>query len=479
METLRLVLPEAVFGLVVFILLVQSMAKDDPESVRAKNVVWTPWAAGLAAVVAGFGLDSTGLLFAGCYKIDPTSQFFKLAITAGYGVAAVNVIESKTIGAARKTDLLTFFGFSAWGLMLLASAVELVTIYVALEISSYALYAMIPLRSGSKEAAESAAKYILFGAAATAVSLFGLSYILAAHKTTYLEVLKTLPFTLHAAPMALVGLFLFLSGFFFKLALFPFHFWAPDVYQGAADETAAFAAAMPKFGAVVVLVRLAAIFKPSMETTQLIAVLGAISMTFGNFAALAQRDVKRLLGWSSVAHAGYMTLGLVSGTADGLAAAIYYSLVYALMNFACFRVVCRASKKDNVTFDDLDGLSSRDPVAAVVLAVSAFALVGLPPTAGFLGKLFLLKAAWTSGWDWLVVITAVNAAIAVYYYLSLVRHAYTKDPAGEATQALEPVKVSGPTLVWDSALALSLIVLGAVPGPVFRLAEAAGKSLLP
>jgi NADH-quinone oxidoreductase subunit N len=225
----------------------------------------------------------------------------------------------------------------------------------------------------------------------------------------------------------------------------------------------------------VVLVRLATLLKPGLEVTTILAVLGAISMTFGNLAALTQQDVKRLLGYSSVAHAGYVMLGLVAGTAEGLAAASFYSLVYILMNLTIFWVVCRlATDGRNIMMDDLNGLYKKAPGLAFVLAVAAFALVGLPPTAGFVGKLFLLTSAWNRGYNWLVIVAAVNTAISIYYYLSLVRHAYT----GEIEHEEAPSLASG-SLLWGGVLAAIVLLLGAVPGPIFNWAYQAGLQLMP
>ncbi len=440
----------------------------------AKSVVsWLPVAAGIGVVVALAGLGARGEILHATYKFDALSQFFKLVIALGFAVVT-------GISAGRKDDkdltpdYFMLLGLSAWGLMLLASCVELVTMYLALELSSYSLYALIPLRGQDRRAAEAGIKYILFGAAVTALALFGLSYIMAAKHTTYLAALTATSWSFGDAPLAVLGLTLFLVGFFYKLALFPFHFWCPDVYQGSKNETAAYVATIPKLGAVVVLVRLAAFVTPHMEVTNILAILGAVSMTAGNLAALVQRDVKRLLGYSSVAHAGYVMLGLAAGSAAGLAAASFYSLAYILMNLAAFYVVCTMSKSgENPSLDDLDGLYRRSPALAMILAVAAFALVGLPPTAGFTGKLFLLSAAWDQGYYWLVVVAVLNTAISIYYYLGLVRHAYTGESDAPA------LNVAKGTLVFGGVLAAFVLLLGILPAPLYDLAAMAGTQLHP
>ena len=465
-------LPEIVQTAIVLALFLKSVTQ--PSAVGAKFTPLLPLAAAIGLVAAGFSLGASGAMFWGAYKIDGLSQFFKFAVALGFAITVLNATPQPTLEPEKRADYFLLLALSALGLMCLASAVELVTIYLALELSSYSLYALIPLRSREPRAAEAGIKYILFGAAATALSLFGLAYILAGQHSSYLAELTARSWAWAEAPIGVIGLTLFMVGFFYKLALFPFHFWAPDVYEGASNETAAYAATLPKLGAVVILIRLAAMLKPSLQVTTLLAILGAASMTFGNLAALTQQDIKRMLGYSSVAHAGYVMVGLVAASASGLAAAGFYSLIYVLMNLTCFWVICRLSTDGrNLQLNDLNGLYRRAPFLAFVLAVAALALVGLPPTAGFMGKLFLLSAAWNRGYDWLVVVAALNTAISIYYYLNLIRHAYTVEAEGDV--------VSPPPggALWGGVLAGLLLVLGAVPAPVFRWAEAAGRQLMP
>ncbi|MFW5837595.1 MAG: NADH-quinone oxidoreductase subunit N [Desulfovibrionaceae bacterium] len=441
---------------------------------RNISMAWLPAAAAVNIALAAFSLPLQGILLYQTYQVDALSQFFKLAVAVGFFIAVLNAVRQPTLEDDKRTDYFLLLTISAWGLMLLASTVELVTLYVALEVSSYSLYALIALRGKDPRAAEAGIKYILFGAAATAISLYGFSYILASQHTSYLSELALRSWSFAETPGAVIGLMLFLAGFFYKLALFPFHFWCPDVYQGASNETATYVATLPKLGAVVVLIRLASLLEPGFEVTTLIAVLGAVSMTYGNFAALAQKDLKRILGYSSVAHAGYITLGLVSGTAMGLAAAAFYAVVYLIMNLTCFWVICRLSGNgENLQLADLGGLFKRHPFLAFVLAVSAFSLVGLPPTAGFMGKLFLITSAWNHGYNWLIIIAALNTAISIYYYLNIVRHAYTKE------EPETPIQAKPGGAVWGGVLAAAVLFLGVMPSPVFQWALNAGKQLLP
>lgn len=467
-----LILSEGYQVLLVALLFIQSLDARLQKPTVAK---WLPAMAGLGVCLALYTFNASGVIFSGTYRLDKLSQFFKVLIAMGFALAVLNASRQPTLDEEKRADYFLLMGLSVLGLMILASAVEMITIYLAMELSSYSLYALVALRGKQRRAAEAAIKYIFFGAAATSLALYGFSYILATQRTSYLARLALESWSWFLNPMAIVGLTLFMGGMFYKLALFPLHFWAPDVYQGASNETATFIATLPKLGVLVVLMRLAAVI-PGPQVTHVLAVLAAASMTYGNLSALAQTDIKRLLGYSAVAHAGYLMVGLVAGTNAGLDAAAFYMLAYVLMNFACFWVICRvAADGRNLTLHDLNGLHHRAPTLAFVLAVGAFSLVGLPPTAGFMGKLFILTSAWDHGYNWLVITAALNTAISIYYYLNLVRHAYTQDdPERLPARQVEPVY----TNVWGLVLAGLVLLLGVLPGPVYDVAVSASSNLI-
>ena len=450
------------------ILFVQSISH------RLKDkIIWVPFAALLGAFLAGFSPTATEYMFYESYRIDGLSQFFKTIVFLGLAICAANALRVGSLGTANRADYFFFMYMSAFGLLLLSSTVELFTIYISLELASFSLYILLPFRNKDPRAVEAAIKYVLFGALATAVGLYGISYILAVHHTTYINELLTLEWSFSDQPMALIGLTLFLLAFLYKLALFPFHFWAPDVYQGASNETAAFAATLPKLGAIVIMVRLMA-FNPDIEVRTILAVFAAVSMTLGNIIALIQKDIKRLIGYSTVAHAGFLAMGLAAGGAYGLAAASYYALVYMVMNLTIFWVITRISQDGkNVYLNDLRGLYSRSPILAFVLAVSAFALVGLPPTAGFIGKLFLFNSAWGAGFYWLVIVAVINTALAIFYYLNMVRHAYTLDQETPSRISLSPAGASIAVI-----LALGVLYLGVVPQNIFDFLMQASTLIL-
>lgn len=466
--TPSLIIPE----LYMVVLLVALFVQTVTDSIKDKTD-WLAYASLGGVVVAALSMGQSGMMFYDSYQIDGLSQFFKLVIALGLAICVLNALRNTTLGKTPRADYFFFMFMSAFGLMLLASTVELFTIYISLELASYSLYILLPLRNDNPRAVEGAIKYALFGAVATAIGLFGISYIIAGQHTTYIHELATMNWSFAEQPMALIGLGLFALAFLYKLALFPFHFWAPDVYQGASNETAAFAATLPKVGAIVILVRLMGL-DPGVEIRIVLAVFATLSMTLGNILALRQTDVKRLLAYSSVAHAGFVVMGLVAGGAYGLAAASYYALVYMVMNLTIFWVITRLSDDGrDIQLHDLKGMHHAAPLLAFVLAVAAFGLVGLPPTGGFTGKLFLLNAAWGAGFYLLVIIAAINTAIAIFYYLNMVRHAYTMD---QTTPSVVPSTVIGASVAM--ALALGVLYLGLMPQGLFDLLLQASGALL-
>ena len=474
METhLSLIIPELYQLLLTGLLFIQSIAGKR----RLPDVEkWLPWGAGLGIVIGVLCLDLEGLLFAQCYRVDTLSQFFKWLLALGFTLTVLNASRPPELDREKRCEYFLFLALSVWGFMLLSSCVELMCIFLALELASFSLFPLVPLRGGNSEAAEAAVKYIFFGAAASVISLFGFSYILASQHTTFLTLLVSLPWDWSLNPLAVAGISLFLCGLLFKLAVFPFHSWAPDVYQGAGNETSAYISTMPKVGAIVVLIRFVPVLKPGLDVTVILAVLAAVSMTYGNLAALVQKDVKRLLGYSAIAHAGYILVGMVAGTAMGVSAAAFYAFIYVLMNFTCFWVICRVSEDGrNLQLSDLDGLHERAPVLALVLTVGAVSLVGLPPTAGFMGKLFLLTAAWDREVNWLVIVGAVNVAVSLYYYLNIVRHAYTGGDRNDRTMPISRPLFSN---AWGGILAALLVLLGIFPGPLFAIALKVGYGIL-
>ncbi|WP_243438889.1 NADH-quinone oxidoreductase subunit N [Fundidesulfovibrio soli] len=458
-------------GLVVFGL---SMVTAPPGAVRKVTLALA--LCNIAACV--IALPQQGSLFYDAYRVDLFSQIVKLALATGFGVVLLFGTDLKDVAEDIRPEYYFFLITSMLGLNLLASSVELLTLFLSLELSSYSLYLLVPMRDergGLREQMEAAVKYILFGVVATGIMLFGMSYVFGLTGTTYLY--KLLP-AMHAVmgqPVAWVALIMMLCGFLFKLAVFPFHFWSPDVYQGASNDTTAFIASIPKVAAVAILARFCALSTP--ETQAVITTLTALSiasMFYGNLVALVQTDIKRMLGFSGIAHAGYILLGFVTMQALGFATALYYVAGYLVMMLAAFLVICTVSPTGaNVTIKDLNGLHKRSPLLAFTLAVSMFALAGIPPFVGFMGKFMLLTGAYKAGHLMLVIMAAINTAISIYYYLQVVRAIYTVPPQSEASIGLEPgVQVASVFLL------AAIIALGLAPEAIVQMTSTAVKAIM-
>jgi NADH-quinone oxidoreductase subunit N len=430
----------------------------------AKRVAFTTAVAAIVASLLSFSENAA--LFDGAYRVDLFSQSLKLVFACGLAGIVVLSGQLGDIRADVKPEYYLFLIISVTGLTMVVSCADLIALVVALEISAFPLYLLIPMRSelpGRRSQMEAAIKYIMFGVAANGVMFFGMSYLFGLTGTTSLPVMWGKLQPLMHSPVAIAGLAMMLCGLFYKLAVFPFHFWTPDVYQGAANETAGLIASLPKLGGVAVFVRFVSLSSPDNHALALLlAVLAVGSMFYGNLIALAQTDFKRLLGFSGIAHAGYALLGFVTLDQAGYSAAIYYMTGYLLMVLACFVVICKVSRDGtNVRIEELAGLHRRAPLLAVTLAVGVFALAGLPPFVGFMGKLTLLSAALSKGYLALVIIAMLNAAIAVYYYLGVVKESWFRDPGD-----LPTIKLDWPTRALCVSLISGILALGVAPSRV-------------
>lgn len=443
-------------------------------NIRIDHQVALGVAAGGVAIAA-WCLFQQGELFFGAYKIDLFSQIFKAALALGLFLVLMISHNLAHIEERYHAEFYLFLTTCTLGMMMLVSAVELLTIYVALELSSYSLYILVPLRRGDGIDVEAGIKYLFIGAVSSCLMLFGLSYIFGATHSTYVaDVMAKMP-DLIQSPIGIMGLLLTLAGFFFKLSVFPFHFWAPDVYQGAANQVTTFIATVSKAAAVAVLLRLAALGTSyGYEFAVALVILSIISMTLGNLVAIVQKDFKRMLAYSSIAHAGYLLMGILTMSEAGYIGAIYYAVAYLIMNFTCFMVLTEvAGDGRNLQIVELAGLYRRCPLLALALMLGLFALAGVPPSIGFTGKLLVFTSAMNQGYFWLVLIGAVNGTISLYYYLKVVYAAYFLE--GKDLPAVTPAL---PTRLMSYAMILIIIGFGVFPDRLVELARVAAQAVL-
>lgn len=416
--------------------------------------------------------------FPNIYKVDFFSQLIKTALAIGFLAVVITTHNPLTVHTSAWGELPLFLLFSTLGMMLMVSATELLTLYVAMELAAYPIYIVVALHRNIETNGESATKYMVQGMAASAVSLYGMSFLFGSFGSTYYVDIATQFAQASTQPIFYLGLLLTLSGFFFKLGAFPFHFWAPDTYQTAPHSVITFIATVSKIGAIAILCRLLSLAGPSAwEASHIQTVLMwfcVLAMTLGNLSALVQKDLKRLLGYSTVAHAGYVLIALQTFAETGLTAAIFYALGYFAMSFACFLVISEIGKtKDFITIESLSGLYKRAPLMAFTLLIGFFGLIGLPPTVGFVGKWFLFSAALERGQFLLILVAAINATIGLYYYLMVIRQVYWVEPTDQETYRPAP-------LIAVTALATIILVvaMGTFPGKFWALAARAASALM-
>jgi len=473
-DQIILFLPELFFLLMALVLFGLTLGSGRPKPRRDYYVALVLGAVGLVLTLGS--VKAEGHLFFQAYRLDLFSQLFKCFLS--FGLFLVICISSRLddIEERRHPEFYLFLTTSTLGMMLLVSAVELITLFVALELSSYSLYILIPLRKGSSHSTEAGIKFFFIGAMASATMLFGMSYLYGVCHTTYLTgILSSLPAQIHA-PGAVIGMVLTLCGLFFKLAVFPFHNWAPDVYEGGTNQVITFIATASKLAGMAILIRLTALTNGSSAyLINLLIVLSMIGMTFGNLVAIKQKDFKRLLAYSSIAHAGYILIGILTMSKLGYSSVIYYALAYLILNFACFMVLITTSEKGkNVAIDDFNGLYSRAPLLAMTLLLGVFGLAGLPPTGGFTSKFLVFIAAIEKGYFWLVVFAMVNVTISLYYYINVVKAAYLNPPA----EGSEKIKISVPLRLLNYVVIIIILWLGLYPATLLDRARTAAEAVL-
>ncbi len=363
--------------------------------------------------------------------------------------------------------------FSLVGQCILATSTDLIMVFIGLEISSIATYILAGYLRDDRRNNESALKYFLLGSFATAFLLYGIAWIYGSVGSTNLdEIRRVLDRSPHNSVILGLAAALLFVGFGFKVSIAPFQVWAPDVYQGAAAPVSAFMSAGPKAAAFAVFFRVFMTSFHPMSNRWIPLAWGCaiLTMIIGNFGALLQPNVKRMLGYSSIAHAGYVLIALTAASQIGVTAAMFYLASYALMNIGAFAVISHVAARNEqfVKIDDLAGLGRREPTIAALLSIFVFSLIGVPLTSGFFGKFYIFQAALDSHLVWLTIIGLLNSAIAAYYYLKIIVAVYMREPA-PAMAKLPPVSPGLRIALWASAL--GVLLLGIFPSTLLSFAS--------
>jgi NADH-quinone oxidoreductase subunit N len=410
--------------------------------------------------------------------LDNFALFFHVVI--GYAAALVVLLSMdylRRVGA-ESGEYYALVLFATTGMLLLASANDLIVIFLGVELMSLSLYVLAGLFKRRPQSGEASLKYFLLGVFASTFLLYGIALIYGAAGSTNIDRITAAVTARPRDPLFLIGLGLLLAGFGFKISAVPFHMWVPDVYQGAPTSVTALIATGSKAAMFAALVRLvmAGLRGLQADWTILLWALAALTMTVGNVVAIAQSNLKRMLAYSSVAHVGYLLVGVVAGGTPGASAVLFYLLAYTFTTAGTFGVLtlCQRAGEEAVEVKDYAGLGRRHPLLALTLTLFLLSLIGIPPLAGFVGKFYLFGSAIRAGHVALAVIGVLNSAVAAYYYLRVVVYMYMQEPEGaSATLA--------PSFAGQLALAIALlgiVLLGVMPAPFVDLAGAAVAPLL-
>ncbi len=424
-----------------------------------------------AGLLLAAGLTLAGLggndLVAGVALVDDLSRYLDLAVLLAAGLSVLLAWRYAPEFTNQTSSFYALVLLATAGMMFLGKSVELITMFVSLEILSVSLYILTGFNRHQLASAEGALKYFLLGAFSSGFFLYGMALMYADTGSTQLSQISA---DSTGGFLILAGLALLLVGFFFKLAGVPFHMWAPDAYQGAPTPVTAFMSVATKAAVFVALFRVLAAMPGSIAPlwASAIAVIAALTMTWGNFAALRQISLKRMLAYSSIAHAGYMMTGVVAG-ADGLNAVLYYLFAYAFMNIGAFAVAAMLERPNVHERQDADiavarGLFNRRPMLAVAMAIFMLSLAGVPPLVGFFGKLYVFSAAVSAGWAWLAVIAMINSVVSAYYYLRVVVVMFMSQ---SDEQSYVRTSLPGGAAVAIAIAAAGVLLMGLLASPVF------------
>jgi NADH-quinone oxidoreductase subunit N len=423
----------------------------------------------------------------GLVSVDRFALFFKVVFLTSAALTVLMSIRYLQVEGMRAGEFYFLVLCATLGMMFMAGGTDLITLFIGLETMAVSFYILTGFLKPSRRSNEAAVKYFLLGAFSLGILLYGMSLLYGLTGTTNLRSIATALAGQEGDPRLVLAVILIVAGMGFKIAAVPFHMWAPDVYEGAPTPITGFLSVASKAASFAMLLRIfveslpamrlegqGAIAGPAIGWSTLFYVLSVVTMTVGNFAALTQSNLKRMLAYSSIAHAGYLLIGVVAGTSRGITAMLIYLFVYSFMQLGAFAVLVLLRRRDVVgdELKDLNGLYFRQPFAAFAMLLFMLSLGGIPPTAGFMGKFWLFGAAIESGYVWLAVIGVLNSAVSLYYYVRLVVFMWLKnEPTGS-----EPVTTPAMALALGVAVVATL-GLGIYPRPLFEFAEASARTL--
>jgi NADH-quinone oxidoreductase subunit N len=472
------ILPEVILTVVgVIIMLIEPVL---PKKTSRKSLGWFAVLGVIAALAASlyqYQLPA-GTAFFGTVQTDAFSVFFHVLICGISLVALLIALDATTAQTEGMGEFYALAVFGTVGMLFMTCAVELLLVFIGLEISSISTYILAGFRKHSAKGPESALKYFLLGSFATAFFLYGIALTFGATGTTKIDAIAGMLSSSTTPLLAVAGLALILIGIGFKVSAAPFQVWTPDVYEGAPSPVVALMSTAPKAAAFAVLLRILYGAFPTLHThwVPILWWLAVLSMFVGNLGALRQKNVKRMLAYSSIAHAGYLLVAFTALSTDGIAAASFYAVSYAAMNVGVFAVVSHAGGYDDrlTLIDDYRGLAYRSPLLGGAMAFFLISLIGIPFTGGFFGKFYVFSVAIHSGYIWLAVLGLINSGIAAFYYLRILTALYTRPTENSPVRSVP--RATMPLLFALLLTAAATLILGIVPGRVLAKAKAAAET---
>ncbi len=479
MNSLLRILPEVILTVTgVLIMLIDPVL---PRAASRRNMGWLAVIGTIAALIASIQQLhlAPGTAYFDTIRTDAFSGFFHVLIASIVLVSLLTTLDAVKRDQENLGEMFALTIFGAVGSMLMTSAVELLLVFVALEISSISSYILAGFRRKTGKSPESAIKYFLLGSFATAFFLYGIALIYGATGTTRIELIPHLLAGSTTPLLATLGVGMILIGLGFKVSAAPFHVWTPDTYERAPSPNVGLLAPAPKAAAFAVLLRILFEAVPTLYAhwEPLVWWMAVLSMCIGNLGALRQRNVKRMLAYSSIANAGYLLVGFTALSADGVAAASFYTVTYAAMNVGIFAVISHAGGYDDrlTTTQDYRGLGYRSPLLGGAMAFFLISLIGIPFTGGFFGKFYVFAAALHSGLVSLAIVGLINSGVAAFYYLRLLAAIYSKPAEGSLLEGMPRVQV--PLLFAIFLAASATLLLGVVPGRFLGSARDAALTL--
>jgi NADH-quinone oxidoreductase subunit N len=485
-ESLQYFLPEMVLALTTLAVFLADLLVGKGKKAFLSAIMVAGLALAGILTVIGPSLQGTALFF-GMISLDPFALFFKLIFIVTAFLVTVFSLESREIEEEYFGEYLAFIAATTFGAALLASSSHMLMVFIALELVSVPCYVLAGYIRKSQRSSEASLKYVIYGAASSGLMVYGISLLYGVTGSLSFEGIRgSLLFMDGNEFVILTSLIFILAGLGYKIAAFPFHMWSPDIYEGAPTPVTAFLSVGPKAAGFAVLVRMLLTAFSTGSTTDptfldvssidwplLIAIISAATMTVGNFLAIHQTNIKRLLAYSSIAHAGYILMGLVALSVLGVQAVLFYFIVYLLMNLGAFLVVIGfRNSTGSEEIDDYRGLgwsSGTGALVAIAMTVFLFSLTGIPPFGGFIGKVYLFASViQQKRFAWLAIVAIANSVVSLYYYARIVKMMFLKGYDEEEMKGVRPLVSSGSMVTLLVILAACVTISGVFWSPIAR-----------